>query len=345
MHAADDLLISVIVTAHNRKEYILEALASIADQTLDRKFYEVIVVKNYLDDDIDAQIEKYGYKNILCEETPVGAKLRDAVLKSEGNVIAFLEDDDLFHKEKLKAVFSYFNSETNLFMFRNCGEFINKNGKKYGIYTNNAFEEMKKFKWPDDFKGRNFRNLKFAIDFNLGLMSIKREALINKLQFLERVIQSPDIFIFFSGLSDGKNIVVDGRVLTFIRRHGNEASMTFGSFKEVDQKRIQLLEKGMKDKIATVESLDNPFTRDAFWNLFFWVKIEKLLREHQPRRGVMLAEGVSYLRSKYRNAHLIPPFFAFIFTTYMVSPFLSRTIFKTFEWLRFSRHSKTFRIV
>ncbi|MEM0134157.1 MAG: glycosyltransferase [Thermoplasmatales archaeon] len=344
MVGANDTKISVIVTAHNRKEYILEALASLASQTLDRKYYEVIVVKNYNDEKIDRQIESYQFKNIFCNETPVGAKLKRAILNSEGNVIAFLEDDDLFLKDKLKVVFSYFSSEQNLFIFRNCGEFIDKNSKTYGIYTRDAFEKIRKFTWPDNFKGRDLRNLKFAIDFNLGLMAVRKEALINKLAFLEMIVRSPDIFVFFASLSEGKDIIIDGTVLTLIRRHGNEASMTFGSFQEVDKKRIQILEITQGDKIATAHSLSDKFAVDAFWNLFFWVKIERILREKASKRSVMFMEGRSYLRLKFEAFHIIPPFFALIYTAFLVSPFLSRTIFKIFEWLRFSRHSKVFNM-
>lgn len=39
--------ISVIVTAYNRKQFILEALNSIVNQTLSKDKYEVIVTKNF----------------------------------------------------------------------------------------------------------------------------------------------------------------------------------------------------------------------------------------------------------------------------------------------------------
>ena len=45
--------ISVIITAHNRKEFLLEAVNSALNQTLPKDEYEIIVVKNFQDfDDI-----------------------------------------------------------------------------------------------------------------------------------------------------------------------------------------------------------------------------------------------------------------------------------------------------
>ena len=45
--------ISVIITAYNRKEYLLDAINSVINQTLDKKYYEIIVIKNYNDSKID----------------------------------------------------------------------------------------------------------------------------------------------------------------------------------------------------------------------------------------------------------------------------------------------------
>ena len=41
--------LSVIVTAYNRKEFLLEALQSAVNQTLKREEYEIICIKNFKD--------------------------------------------------------------------------------------------------------------------------------------------------------------------------------------------------------------------------------------------------------------------------------------------------------
>ncbi len=55
--------ISVIITAYNRKEFILEALQSAVNQTLKRDKYEIICIKNFKDAKIDRYIKDNGIIN------------------------------------------------------------------------------------------------------------------------------------------------------------------------------------------------------------------------------------------------------------------------------------------
>jgi len=45
--------ISVIISAYNRRDFLLKTVNSVANQTLDKNLYEVIVVKNFEDKSID----------------------------------------------------------------------------------------------------------------------------------------------------------------------------------------------------------------------------------------------------------------------------------------------------
>ena len=61
--------ISVIVTAYNRKEFLLQAVSSALRQTLPREYYEVIVVKNFEDEEIDRQLGD-GASGLSCRRRP-----------------------------------------------------------------------------------------------------------------------------------------------------------------------------------------------------------------------------------------------------------------------------------
>jgi glycosyltransferase involved in cell wall biosynthesis len=56
------MLISVIISAYNRKEFLKNAIRSVYTQLLDKGLYEVVIVKNFEDKDIDDYIAKLGYK-------------------------------------------------------------------------------------------------------------------------------------------------------------------------------------------------------------------------------------------------------------------------------------------
>ncbi|WP_290705506.1 glycosyltransferase, partial [Ferroplasma sp. Type II] len=60
----DNPYISVIIVAYNRKNYIKQAIESVLNQTLNQNLYEIIVVKNFEDMEIDDFINKNNIKNI-----------------------------------------------------------------------------------------------------------------------------------------------------------------------------------------------------------------------------------------------------------------------------------------
>jgi glycosyltransferase involved in cell wall biosynthesis len=52
------MLISVIILAYNRKEFLKNAIRSIYTQLLDKGSYKAVKVKNFEDKDIDDYIAK-----------------------------------------------------------------------------------------------------------------------------------------------------------------------------------------------------------------------------------------------------------------------------------------------
>ncbi len=69
-------LISVLVIAHDRRKYIMDAVSSVLLQDFPRDKYEVIVVKYRLDEDgkINKKLEELGVKVIDTEEESLEQK-------------------------------------------------------------------------------------------------------------------------------------------------------------------------------------------------------------------------------------------------------------------------------
>ena len=103
--------ISVVIGAHNRREFILEAVNSVINQTLERSKYEIIVVKNYEDEGIDKFLTENGVINIRTDEVSLGSKIARGILESKGEILCFLEDDDLFLPEKLNEIYNIFHKK------------------------------------------------------------------------------------------------------------------------------------------------------------------------------------------------------------------------------------------
>jgi glycosyltransferase involved in cell wall biosynthesis len=123
----DDVYISVIITAYNRREFLLNAIKSALNQTLSKDRYEIIVIKNFNDDKIDDCINKNNIKNILIDGT-LGEFLYKAINESHGNILSFLDDNDLFLNNKLEYVYNLFKNDNNLVYYHNLPKFIDESG-------------------------------------------------------------------------------------------------------------------------------------------------------------------------------------------------------------------------
>jgi glycosyltransferase involved in cell wall biosynthesis len=107
--------ISVIITAHNKREFLLEAVNSALIQTLPRNEYEIIVVKNFEDENIDRFLEKHSVRTIIVKEEPLTAKIVKGVEENRDEVISFLDDDDLWLPQKLEIVKQVFKDKNVIY--------------------------------------------------------------------------------------------------------------------------------------------------------------------------------------------------------------------------------------
>jgi len=125
----NNLYISVIITAYNRREFLLDAFNSALNQTLDRSKYEIIVTKNFTDYKIDNYIKKNAGKLVFFDKPGIGPRIADALKYANGEVICFLEDDDLFMKEKLGYVYNIFLKNKNLVYINNARIYVDDKGR------------------------------------------------------------------------------------------------------------------------------------------------------------------------------------------------------------------------
>ncbi len=105
------MTVSIIVPTYNRPGYLARALASIRAQTY--RDYEIVVV-NDAGEDVHRLCELYGPINYVQHKHNVGlpATRNDGIRRAGGQLIAYLDDDDLWlprHLEKLVK----FKSQTN----------------------------------------------------------------------------------------------------------------------------------------------------------------------------------------------------------------------------------------
>ena len=198
--------ISVIITAYNRKEFLLNSIKSVLNQTIDKKSYEIIVIKNFTDETIDDFINKNNIKRILMNGT-VGEFLDKGILAANGEIISFLDDDDLFFSNKLGIVYNEFKKDNTIVYYHNLSVPINENGETININGMNA-----------------------SLDFNMSSISIKKS--IVKIYNADKINTSQDTLMYLYALESGKNIIKGKEKLTYYMFHNSISNILSTNFEE-----------------------------------------------------------------------------------------------------------------
>lgn len=256
--------ISVIITVHDRKEFIKEAIYSVINQTLNRALYEIIVVKNFDDQEIDKIILEENIINIKVKvHSLIGDDLSRAIEKAKGDVIAFLDDDDLFMDNKLEIVYRTFMEQKNLVYFHNDEYFIDDNGNQAKFWLNNGNEDL----ILKDIKSFSemWKLQKEGLVFNMSSISIKRNKIIEYLRQLEEINTNQDDFMFLvSTLENDGIIMLSGEKLTKYRLH-NSASINLNNDRDefLNHKIGRLKDSIVEEKIIIV-----PLDRNKIYRMF-----------------------------------------------------------------------------
>lgn len=239
-----DIFISVIITAYNRKEFLLDAIKSVINQTLDKKNYEIIVIKNFKNEIIDGFIENNNIKNIIMDGT-IGEFLYTGIKNASGNIISFLDDDDLFLNKKLEYVYKLFKNNKNLVYYHNAAQFMDKNGKL--LYRVNK-----------------------SPDFNISCISIKKDVINNS---IKKINSGTDLFVYYNSIDSNKKITIDNKILTYYRFH-NSSSHSSGNFIDASSARMKLYERSINDLNYLYKNLKNLNAKNILLDEIISYKIE-----------------------------------------------------------------------
>jgi glycosyltransferase involved in cell wall biosynthesis len=188
-----EVYISVIITAYNRNKFLLDAINSVLNQTLDRDKYEIILIKNFEDKNIDQVVLK-NHINTINMKGSIGEYLYAGLNAAKGNIVSFLDDDDMFFENKLEIVYNIFQKKENLKYFHNQPKFIDEN--------NNPIEGSGE-----------------APSFNMSCISIRKNVI--NIDNLNQVFILPDSFMLYSALDAGGQIISGHEILSYYRLHNS----------------------------------------------------------------------------------------------------------------------------
>jgi hypothetical protein len=190
--------------------------------------YELIVVKKFRDPDVDYLIESNGGKVVILDDKPIGYYLYVGVAESEGEVLAFLDDDDAFTFRKLEYVYKYVYGKGDVCYYHHLAYIIDKHNKLLG----------KSFGGPSEtivINSRDKKQVKHVLNkYGLigSLMSatvVRKEAVVERLNQLRTLITGQDSFMFLASLNSNCLLIHEPLNLSFYRVHGWQASLPWGS--------------------------------------------------------------------------------------------------------------------
>lgn len=217
-------LISIVIGAHDRKEFLIDAVSSVLSQNYGKDGYEIVVVKNFSDANIDGFLSANNVVSILSDAKNLSNKHAVGINHSKGDIICFLDDDDLFEPQKLKTIRESFDSITDL-------SFIH-NGMFFSDYGGSIIEQMKKFDAilfdPSDCKPGIIRKmLQALVTYNCSSMSISGEMARKYAPIIDQTSQESDTFWFLAALDFGGRLLCLPDYLTRYRRHRGGISRSF----------------------------------------------------------------------------------------------------------------------
>ena len=252
------MLITVIISAYNRKKFLKNAIWSVYTQLLDKGLYEVVVVKSFEDTDIDDYIVKLGYKNIVHDTPNYGGQVSVGIEESKGEILAFLEDDDEFKPNKLSKIHKVFSTQKEVSYFHDTREFI-YNDKIVDINTKNPkisgviryLEEITPHEDvlidPFDKRVGNFLIKYHGTVATVSLMAVRRSCIEDKLALLKQISNSVENFIPAFAAECGKLFHTADR-LTRYRIHNENNSIAL-SEKDTLRRLLNLMRSTNDGKI------------------------------------------------------------------------------------------------
>ncbi len=207
--------ITVLITAYNRKEYIKRAIDSVLNQTLNKDLYNIIVIKNFYDDEIDKYTKDHNIKSIVMDGTE-GVYFIRGVKESSSDVISFLDDDDEFTMDKLLFIYEKFRENSHLIYLHNSYVQIDDTGKQLNINVSPNFEDI----YIVNQNNKQILNaLKKGGDFNLSSISIRKDILMRHFDYLKNIHHMTDTSLFYLCLSERGSMLLSSYSYTKIRFH------------------------------------------------------------------------------------------------------------------------------
>jgi glycosyltransferase involved in cell wall biosynthesis len=223
------LRVSAVVTAHDRREFLAEAVRSALVSGAD----EVIVVRNF-----DGPIEgaEGRYRDLRCDVAETGEKESRGLEAATGDIVAYLDDDDVWEPTKVPRLRERFGADPQLVYFCHAQRAIDREGR----WVEATHREISG-KDPRRFATSDRDDLRFLVENvwtgNNSSTVLRREWAARWVPTLREAGWACDLFWFVAALLDHRGIELSPEALVRLRMHGQNMSQTRGASPEEFRRR------------------------------------------------------------------------------------------------------------
>ena len=330
-----DLKASVIIYTYDRRDYIIRALDSVLNQNVPKESYEIIVVKGFLDEEIDKRISSHAEKNLYINEKGHGKKLAAGIRASSGDIIFFLDDDDEFTNDKLEICFRYFKDDNKLIMLHNSISTISESGSilREERGPNNAIivdtERLD--------KKETSSLLRYRTNWYSSCMSFRKDALLGALDTLEGVTQSVDPILFFIALSTSGTICNIPDKLTKYRVHRSTTNYAI-PFNEYIARRKEFYSRSNLNFQLALDLKGFRSSRKIIGAMKTQMETISMILDSQIRRGGLFSQMLRYART----ANIAFTRYQYLWLAFAMLRILS---YRLSMWLYYNYYAKQFKHV
>ena len=280
--------VTAVVTAHDRSGFLPEAVASALASTAD----EVVVVRNF-----SGPIEgvEGRYRDIPCLDAETGVKEAVGLESARGEIVAFLDDDDLWDPGKVPRVRELFGGDPRLAYYCHDQTPVDAAGRPVTAgHREWALKDPRRFASWD---GRDFRTLFQEIwPGNNSSTVVRRDWGLGWAPALREAGWAADRFWIAAALIDRRSIRLEATPLTRLRLHELNMSQTRGASAE----EFRILHATSSARfarscrtVARIASerigLDSPLTRHFLQSAEAFSFFADLENDHRPRSSALSA--------------------------------------------------------
>ena len=238
------LRFSVVINSYNRRDYVCEAVESVLQQTY--AAHEIIViVDGSSDDSVDVLQKRYPHESFpqvqIVDQVNSGVAMtrNTGIALATGNWMAFLDDDDLWHREKLQITADHIAQRPECGAINNAywvfatsaeesgeeafeADFIARDLQECHKAVENGDPSRKDFSFMQ-IEGKSFRLLLEAMRGSLSSSVVRRDILIRAGGFapMQGCTDDWTMAINVARICEWHTIP---RRLVFIRTHGQQAT-------------------------------------------------------------------------------------------------------------------------